>query len=106
MSLDKSTYPDVKQIFRTYDTGGRLAGDVLGLRAEALPGERLLQPVLREGALIAPLPSLPQIRERAQAQREALPDSIRRLQDPEPLQLTISEGLRAVVAELDRAMGR
>lgn len=106
MSLDKSTYPDVKQIFRTYDAHGRLAGDVLGLQSETLPGERLLQPVLREGALIAPLPSLPEIRERAQAQREALPDSIRRLQDPEPLQPTISEGLRAVVAELDRAMGR
>lgn len=101
MSQDKSTYPDVKQLFRSYDAGGKLAGDVLGLKGEALPGEALLKPVLKDGELVEPLPSIAAIRERAQAQREALPEAIRRLQDPEPFHLSLSKGLQAVIAEMD-----
>jgi len=102
LSLDKSTYPDVKQVFRTYGEDGRIAQDTLGLKEESFPGERLLQPVLRNGELIEPLPALADIRERAQTQRAALPPAVRRLQNPEPFPLTISEGVQAVIAELDR----
>lgn len=102
LSQEKSTYPDVKQVFRAYDEEGRFSGDVLGLQEESLPGERLLKPVLRGGELVEPLPSISDIRERARTQREALPPSVRRLQDPEIYPLAISHGLRAVVTELDR----
>ena len=102
MSLDKSTYPDVKQLFRTYDAGGKMTGDTLGLRDEELPGERLLQAVLRQGRLIEPLPQISDIRAHAHAQREALPPAVRRLQDPEPFPLTISPEIRTVIANLDR----
>lgn len=102
LSLDKSTYPDVKQLFRTYGADGQMSGDTLGLKDEDLPGERLLQPVLQGGELIAPLPALSAIRERAQAQRAALPPSVRRLEGPEAYPVAISVGIRSVIADLDR----
>jgi nicotinate phosphoribosyltransferase len=102
LSLEKSTYPDVKQLFRNYDAEGRMTGDTLGLQDEALPGERLLQPVLRGGELVQPLPTLSDIQARARSQREALPPAVRRLEAPEAFPLSISEGVRVVMAELDR----
>ncbi|HTE17828.1 MAG TPA: nicotinate phosphoribosyltransferase [Armatimonadota bacterium] len=105
LSPEKSTYPDAKQLYRTRGADGRFAGDVLALAEEDLgdntPGaEPLLQPVLRGGQLVAPLPPLAEIQSRARAQREALPDAIRRLQDPEPYPLALSGGLAALVAEM------
>ena len=101
LSPDKSTYPDVKQLYRTFDPDGKIASDTLALATETLPGEPLLVPVLRAGELVAPLPTLPEIRERARAQRETLPAAIRRLRDPEPFKPGISEGIRGVIADLE-----
>jgi nicotinate phosphoribosyltransferase len=56
----------------------------LALQEEPAPagGEPLLRPVMRGGALVAPLPSLPAIRDYARAQIAALPGAVRRLRDP------------------------
>ena len=58
----KSNLPGRHQVFRTD------AGDTIGLADEDLPGERLLQPVIRAGRLVAPLPAA---RGRAPARRGA-----------------------------------
>ena len=62
--------------------------------------EALLLPVLRDGELVEPLPALADIRARAQAQREALPEGVRRLRNPEPYPVTVSEGIQRVMDEM------
>jgi nicotinate phosphoribosyltransferase len=101
LSQDKSTYPDVKQLYRTLDADGKIAGDTLALATETLPGEPLLVPVLRSGELVQPLPSLPEIRDRARAQRDTLPEAVRRLRDPETLKPSISPGIQGVIRDLE-----
>lgn len=94
LSAGKATYPDAKQVFRTRGADGRFVRDTLALATESLDGEPLLVPVLRGGELIEALPSLDAIRARARAQRDALPDGVRRLHDPEPYPLEISRALQ------------
>jgi nicotinate phosphoribosyltransferase len=103
LSPEKSTYPDVKQIHRRRGPDEKFSGDVLALANEALPGESLLIPVLRAGQLVRPLPGLPEIRERATAQRKALPDAVRRLTDAEAYPVTISAGLLEATEQLTYA---
>ncbi len=102
MSESKSTYPDVKQIYRTRDAEGRFAGDILALATEppVEGAEPLLQPVLRGGALIQPLPSLEESIHLARSQREALPPEVRRRQDPAPYSVRISAGIEKLMDEM------
>jgi len=100
LSPEKSTYPDAKQLFRATGPDGRFTGDTLALKDETLPGEALLAPVLRAGELAAPLPSLGAIRERARAQREALPEAVRRREAPEAYPVSISEGLARLMEQM------
>jgi nicotinate phosphoribosyltransferase len=60
-SAEKSTLPGAKQIFRFPDH------DVVGLETESCPAgaEPLLQPLVRNGKLLASLPDLQQSRQRA-----------------------------------------
>jgi nicotinate phosphoribosyltransferase len=60
------------------------AGDALALATETLPGQPLLQPVIRDGEMCVELPSLEQIAVHCRAQRELLPDAVRRIAEPEP----------------------
>jgi nicotinate phosphoribosyltransferase len=101
LSPEKTTYPDVKQIYREQGPDGKYAGDTLALASETLPGEPLLQPVMEAGRLKGPLPALFQVRDRARAQRESLAEGVRRLQEPEPYPVRISEGIRQVMEELN-----
>lgn len=59
-SLDKTTYPGRKQIFREF-TNGKFSGDTLGLASE---GEGLLQLVMSNGDRLQPDDSLTTIRQR------------------------------------------
>src|SRR5439155_25338971 len=76
-SEEKATYPSPKQLFRER-AGGQFSHDTSALAEEDLPGESLLQPVLRRGGeLCAPLPPLAAIRARAAEQVPALPEEVR-----------------------------
>jgi nicotinate phosphoribosyltransferase len=90
----KSNLPGRHQVFRT-DTG-----DTIGLADEDLPGERLLQPVIRAGRLVAPLPRLEDVRRRAEAQLAALPERLRALRDPKPTPPRLSPRLSALEEEM------
>jgi nicotinate phosphoribosyltransferase len=100
LSPEKSTYPDVKQIFRTTGPDGRFSGDTLGLRDEELAGEPLLLPVLRGGEFVAELPELPRIQERARHQRESLPLDVRRRKDAAVYPVRVSPGLQKLSDQL------
>jgi nicotinate phosphoribosyltransferase len=90
----KTTLPGRHQVFR--DCGG----DTLGLIDERLPGIPLLEPVVRGGQRVVEPPSLDAIRDRATAERTALPSDMRRLTNPSTRQPRLSPKLRALKEHL------
>ncbi len=96
-SPEKATHPGPKQVFRRFNLG-RMAGDLIAVEDEDVDGDPLLIPVMRGGEIVH-TETLDQIRARATAQLEALPDDLRR---PEPAQepypVTYSERLQRAVA--------
>lgn len=88
----KSTWPGIKQVWRTR------THDVIGLADDAGPGDGrpLLEPVVRDGALTAPFASLTAARERASAQLAALRERYARPENPDPYPVERSTRLRAL----------
>ncbi|MGH2562502.1 MAG: nicotinate phosphoribosyltransferase [Thermomicrobiales bacterium] len=91
----KSTWPGKKQVSRI----GDFEGDVIHLEDEApLPNARtLLQPILRDGVVLPEaLPPLDEIRERALGNLAALPEAIKRIDQPDSYAVRFSERLQAM----------
>ena len=95
LSAEKATLPGRKQVWRRVD-GGRFAGDVVALASEAGPpgAVPLLEPALSGGARVAEN-SLSTARERAAAQRAALPADHRTL-DAKRYEVELSAGVEAL----------
>ena len=103
-SQGKATWPGIKQVCRTLGADGRLHHDRVQLEPEPCAGRPLLEPVLRAGRLVAPLPTLDQIRAHCAAQLQCLPDALRSLAPAAPpFSPEISDALRAVAHEVDAA---
>jgi nicotinate phosphoribosyltransferase len=75
-SADKSTVPGPKQVFRRR-AHGAMTGDEIAGADEALQGEPLMVPAMRDGEVVL-AESLAGIRARAEAQLAALPVHLRR----------------------------
>jgi nicotinate phosphoribosyltransferase len=93
LSSGKASLPGAKQIWRR---GG--FEDLLTLRAEAdLAGaEPLLVPAMRSGRRVLPFPRAEAVHlaaERLRADLSALPDETARLQDPRPVEISLSARL-------------
>jgi nicotinate phosphoribosyltransferase len=100
LAADKKTYPFAKQIFRRMGGDGLFAGDVVGLGSETAAGAPLLVPVLRGGALVAPLDSLPDCQARARQQLRALPAALLGLDPAPPYAVAISRELEEAARRL------
>ena len=100
-SPGKATWPGSKQVFRHVDAHGVLHGDTLALQHERIAGTPLLQPVMRGGMLLAPLPSLPEIRAHAQAQIASLPPALRALSAAPPYPVAVSDALQQLAQQVD-----
>lgn len=95
----KATYPGRKQIFRQLQDG-QLQGDRLGLISEEFADEQpLLQLVMQQGDRLQPPEALGAIAQRTSASVASLPEAVRRLQQPQPLQAKISDQLQAVTRQ-------
>lgn len=99
--------PGAKQVWRIRDAAGNAVGDVLALDHEPAPAppaggraEALLAPVIRDGGLVAPLPTLADIRDRAAAEVAALPAGVRRLENPDRYDIAPSRELADLQARL------
>ncbi len=103
LSTGKATWPGRKQVFRSYGPGGVMSGDLLTLESERSEGEALIQPVLKAGAPAAPLPELEEARAHAASQLERLPAPLQRLEPGHAYPVTVSDALRALAEEADRA---
>src|SRR6185437_10833016 len=94
-------WPGRKQVWRAYDSDGRMRGDIVSLETDTQSGETLIVPVMRGGKRVAPAPTLAQIRERAARDLARLPEPLRRLERLD-YTVTISEALKGLAAEADR----
>jgi nicotinate phosphoribosyltransferase len=105
-STGKATWPGRKQVWRRHDAAGRIAGDVVALEGEDAEGEPLLRCVMRAGRRVAAPETLEAVRARSAASLLSLPDAACSLDAPRPLVATISSGIRAAAARLDREHAR
>jgi nicotinate phosphoribosyltransferase len=95
LSTGKVTLVDKKQVWRTFDSQGAMERDTIALRDEAMPaGTPLLQPVMADGRIIRPRPSLAESRDYFQAQFARLPEGHKALRDPTPYPVSLSPGLK------------
>jgi nicotinate phosphoribosyltransferase len=101
-SEGKATWPGRKQVWRRYDTAGRMAGDQVSLSDDRRPGEPLLRPAMRGGQRVAGLPDLAASRAHAADQLQRLPEPLRHLETA-PYPVEIAAALRDLAARLDAA---
>lgn len=94
LSKDKVSVPLAKQVFRRFNEEGRFAGDLVARFDETPEGEPLLAQVVRGGKLIGPMPGLDAIRARCAAQVDALPETLRGLDESHAYPVEFSGSLR------------
>jgi nicotinate phosphoribosyltransferase len=100
-SEDKVTYPGRKQVFRFRSPQGLFDHDVIARADEAVAGsEPLLECVMQAGRRTHPPPPLLLARERARDSLARLPDSCRRLQDPDVYPVEISPALERLLDDV------
>ncbi len=98
-SKGKISYPGKKQVFR-FPREGTMERDLLARDQEAFAdAQPLLQPVLRDGRLVTPLPSLAEARARAASDLARLPEPSRRLRNAQPYAMGRSPALEALLEE-------
>src|SRR6266540_1588805 len=95
LSAEKSTEPGRKQVFRGE------GGDVIGLRDEPPPPatELLLVPVMLGGKRSGPPRNLETARRLFEADLARLPEPVRRIANPEPLEAAFSDALKRLTEE-------
>jgi nicotinate phosphoribosyltransferase len=106
LSTGKVSWPGKKQVFRSRDGKGELQRDLIGLRDENLPGERLLEEVMRDGRRSKTCPSLGEIRSVFEADFASLQENVKAIRDPSTYSVEFSPGLRALREEITRKMTR
>ena len=101
LSEGKQTWPGRKQVWRSYDADGRMAGDILSIESDSHAGETLIAPVMRGGKRLAPAPTLDAIRERAKRDLARLPAPLAKL-EPGSYPVAVADKLKALAAEADK----
>ncbi|KFP81426.1 Nicotinate phosphoribosyltransferase, partial [Acanthisitta chloris] len=123
---EKMTIPGTKMIYRLYDAAGHPFMDLMALEEEPSPsaGQELVVHVLgklgetckvvpntvellhrtyfRDGQVCEPLPSLPEVRTHAQVSLNLLSPAHRRLREPQPYPVAVTEKLHQLFVELSQ----
>jgi nicotinate phosphoribosyltransferase len=110
-SQKKATWPGRKQVWRSYDADGRMAGDLIALDSASAPSavsktnpasaEPLVHCVMRDGRRLAPSPSLDEIRRRAKRELERLPETLRRLEPGAGYPVEVGDDLIKLAEQVD-----
>lgn len=93
-SEGKTTLAGEKQVFRRMDGNDRFCGDLIAWRHETVQqAQPLLEPTMENGRPVGPRPTLDQIRQRAADNLTRLDEKYKRLTDPEPYPVEVSDRL-------------
>jgi len=101
-STGKATWPGRKQVWRSHDSNGVFAGDLVSLEDEQHDGETLLKRVMSGGRRTRPAAALDGIRSHARDQLARLPAPLQRL-EAFSYPVEIAPSLRDLAARLDHA---
>lgn len=104
-SEGKATWPGRKQVFRRYGADGVMLGDTLTVLGDELPGEPLLQPVMRGGRRLAPSPALAEVRAHALRAITRLPPALRGLEPAAAYPVTVTDALHELCRVADSTAG-
>ncbi len=100
LSEGKATLPGIKQVWRRIENGV-MAGDVISTPNDAVEGEPLIRPLVRNGTRLHPPIPLDQAREFHADRRGKLPDALRTLKRAEsPYSVEIGPALARLMDEL------
>jgi nicotinate phosphoribosyltransferase len=106
LSTSKVLYPGRKQVFRQSENGC-MTRDVIGRFDEQLPGEPLLQPMMRQGVRTAAPTNLEESRLRLKSELTRLPDHLRTLApSPTAYPVSFSDRLRGDLARIQAELAR
>ncbi|MFQ5449544.1 MAG: nicotinate phosphoribosyltransferase [Nitrospinaceae bacterium] len=94
LSENKASLPGRKQVYRQFNAGGEMTGDLVTLEEEVCEGQPLLEPCLRQGQKIRPAPPLAEARDRAARDLGRLPEHLRALKNSPPYSVEISSALK------------
>jgi nicotinate phosphoribosyltransferase len=102
-SEGKATWPGRKQVYRYHSGDGCLDHDIITTLTDQLPGEPLLQSVMKGGHRLASSPGLAELRDRTAAQLKQLPESLRALETRPAYEVRISPALQSLAHVVDRS---
>jgi nicotinate phosphoribosyltransferase len=100
-SEGKQTWPGRKQVWRAYDTSGRMSGDILSLETDKQPGDPLIVAVMRGGKRVGTTSTLTQIRERAARDLARLPEALRKLAPGVTYPVKVADALTKLAKDMD-----
>jgi nicotinate phosphoribosyltransferase len=102
---EKASYPGRKQVFR-FSESGKYARDSVALASEHVDAEPLLKMVMREGRRVGSSACLADVRSRCAEQLARLPESVRRLRQPESYPVIISSELKRMLEDVRHRLAR
>jgi nicotinate phosphoribosyltransferase len=102
-SEGKATWPGRKQVYRYHASGGHVDHDIVTAHDDPLPGEPLLQLVMKNGRRLAPSPGLAELRRHTAAQLGQLPESLRAIEVVPTYDVRISRALQNLAQTVDRS---
>ncbi|MGJ4938483.1 nicotinate phosphoribosyltransferase [Bradyrhizobium sp. HKCCYLRH3083] len=105
-STGKATWPGRKQVWRRYDSDGRMLADILSTEEDQQEGEALIQAVMLGGRPVGSRPSLHDIRAHARRQLDQLPPELKASKSVPPYPVQISSRLEQLAAVADRIGSR
>ncbi|HET8666851.1 MAG TPA: nicotinate phosphoribosyltransferase [Terriglobales bacterium] len=103
-SSGKATWPGRKQVWRQYDSDGRMVSDVISVETDRQPGQPLIEMVMQGGRRLRPSPQLSEIRDRAARSLKQLPEPLRRLETGFSYPVKIAEALIELSKQVDRRL--
>lgn len=95
----KESLPGRKQVFRQYDTNGKVKQDIIGLDSED-HGQALMVEYIKNGKPLQLLPDLEEIRTYIDKQLAALPDHLRDINQLHPYPVIVSDKLQKILKTL------
>ena len=103
LSPGKVNLAGKKQVFRRIDDRGLFAEDIIGLADESINDSYvLLKPVMEDGMLLNPHPSLDEIRARFRDNFEHLDEKYKTIEKPALYPVKISDRLRALLEAMSQ----
>jgi nicotinate phosphoribosyltransferase len=103
-SAGKATWPGRKQVWRRYDSDGRMMADILSTDEDKHQGEPLISPVMKHGRRLVPETSLNDIRAHARHELERLPAELRAPKPLAPYPVEIAASLERLATAVDQRM--